>query len=242
MKIVQHAQRIKGKTAVLHGQTPPSAADGGQGQNVYKKTFANPLQKCYDTAIHMANERSPGKRRPFFCGKVGVEHGFTGKDRAGLRIYSAENLRRPPPHCAGRSPTISASNRLQRCIAIVRAVRTGVYRKGQRAKPLHPADLQLRRSAVPVLGKVAAGYPITAIENIEEYVMFGAQYDPAELFGLRVQGESMKNVGIMDGDIVIVLPARPRGKRYDCGRPDRRRGDGQALFQGKGPFCFAARK
>ena len=58
---------------------------------------------------------------------------------------------------------------------------------------------------VPVLGKVAAGYPITAIENIEEYVMFGAQYDPAELFGLRVQGESMKNVGIMDGDIVIVL-------------------------------------
>ena len=49
---------------------------------------------------------------------------------------------------------------------------------------------------VPVMGKVAAGVPITAVENVEGYVAFGARYDPSELFALRVQGESMKKIGI----------------------------------------------
>lgn len=57
---------------------------------------------------------------------------------------------------------------------------------------------------VPIMGKVAAGVPITAVENVEGYVTFGGRYDPSELFALRVQGESMKKIGIMDGDLVIV--------------------------------------
>ena len=58
---------------------------------------------------------------------------------------------------------------------------------------------------VPVVGKVAAGEPITAIQNIEFYVPVSEQLKRGrELFALRIQGESMVNAGILDGDIVIV--------------------------------------
>ena len=60
---------------------------------------------------------------------------------------------------------------------------------------------------VPVLGKVTAGLPILAEENFDGYVEFATptrQYDPKDLFALRVSGTSMIGVGIMDGDYVIV--------------------------------------
>ncbi|MBB6452827.1 repressor LexA [Salirhabdus euzebyi] len=58
----------------------------------------------------------------------------------------------------------------------------------------------------PVIGKVTAGEPITAIENIEEYVPVPAHLATSEddLFVLNVQGESMIEAGILDGDRVIV--------------------------------------
>ena len=60
---------------------------------------------------------------------------------------------------------------------------------------------------VPVLGKVTAGLPILAEENFDGFVEFATptrQYDPKDLFALRVSGTSMIDVGIMDGDYVIV--------------------------------------
>lgn len=60
-------------------------------------------------------------------------------------------------------------------------------------------------SAIPVIGTVTAGQPVTAFEDITGYVSFEApNYDPNELFALKIKGESMINVGILDGDIVIV--------------------------------------
>ena len=57
---------------------------------------------------------------------------------------------------------------------------------------------------VPILGKVAAGVPITAIENIEGYLPFsGLHSNVKDFFALRVQGESMINAGILDGDYII---------------------------------------
>lgn len=59
---------------------------------------------------------------------------------------------------------------------------------------------------VPVIGKVTAGLPITAIENIEEYIpvpQSAAQSDD-HLFILIIEGDSMVNAGILDGDKVIV--------------------------------------
>ncbi|MBQ7743972.1 MAG: transcriptional repressor LexA [Ruminococcus sp.] len=59
--------------------------------------------------------------------------------------------------------------------------------------------------SVPVLGKVAAGNPILAIEDIECYVPVPEKLKRGkELFALRIQGESMINAGILNDDIVIV--------------------------------------
>lgn len=59
---------------------------------------------------------------------------------------------------------------------------------------------------VPLIGKVTAGLPITAIENVEEYFPLPDSYGTSEdqLFMLEVMGESMIEAGILDGDYVIV--------------------------------------
>lgn len=59
--------------------------------------------------------------------------------------------------------------------------------------------------SIPVIGNVAAGLPILAEENIEEYFPVPADVVPkGESFILNVRGESMVNVGILDGDRVFV--------------------------------------
>ena len=59
---------------------------------------------------------------------------------------------------------------------------------------------------VPLIGKVTAGNPITAIENIEEFFPLPNTYGTSEenLFMLEIMGESMIEAGILDGDYVIV--------------------------------------
>ncbi len=60
---------------------------------------------------------------------------------------------------------------------------------------------------VPMLGKVTAGEPITAIENIEEYIPLPERMVANEhenVFVLTIQGESMIEAGIYDKDLVIV--------------------------------------
>ena len=59
---------------------------------------------------------------------------------------------------------------------------------------------------IPLLGKVTAGSPIEAIEVPDEYFSVPAAMinSKKEMFSLRVSGESMINVGIYDGDIIIV--------------------------------------
>ncbi|MCE9598460.1 MAG: transcriptional repressor LexA [Spirochaetia bacterium] len=58
---------------------------------------------------------------------------------------------------------------------------------------------------VPLLGRVAAGMPILAQENIEEYLSFPKSMVPdTSVFALRVAGESMKDAGILDGDIAVI--------------------------------------
>ncbi|MEC1179238.1 transcriptional repressor LexA [Metasolibacillus meyeri] len=59
---------------------------------------------------------------------------------------------------------------------------------------------------VPLIGKVTAGLPISAIENIEEYFPLPNTYGSTEdqIFMLEIMGESMIEAGILDGDYVIV--------------------------------------
>jgi len=64
--------------------------------------------------------------------------------------------------------------------------------------------------SVPVVGRVAAGEPILAEQNIEAYFPLPADYAPNtrnDLFALEVKGESMIEMGILNGDILIVEAA-----------------------------------
>lgn len=58
---------------------------------------------------------------------------------------------------------------------------------------------------IPLVGTITAGQPITAVEDITDYINF---HEPksysGELFALKVRGESMINAAILDGDIVVV--------------------------------------
>ena len=56
---------------------------------------------------------------------------------------------------------------------------------------------------IPVLGRVSAGIPLYAEENIESYIYTDLNHG-GEYFGLRVQGDSMNAARIMEGDIVVV--------------------------------------
>ena len=60
-------------------------------------------------------------------------------------------------------------------------------------------------TSIPVIGRVAAGEPILAEQNVESYFPFPADMLPnTEVYMLNVRGDSMINVGILDGDQVIV--------------------------------------
>ncbi len=71
-------------------------------------------------------------------------------------------------------------------------------RRGHRARTLRTAQ---RPGALPLVGRIAAGSPLLAVENIESQFTLERFRD---CFLLRVQGESMTGAGIMDGDLVVV--------------------------------------
>ncbi len=63
---------------------------------------------------------------------------------------------------------------------------------------------------VPILGRVAAGRPILAVENLEGTVVVDKDFlmRQENVFALKVQGDSMKDAGIVDGDLVIARQQR----------------------------------
>ncbi|WP_088007887.1 transcriptional repressor LexA [Indiicoccus explosivorum] len=74
---------------------------------------------------------------------------------------------------------------------------------------ISPEDMVIEKSPVlhvPLIGKVTAGMPITAIENVEEYFPLPQSYgtEDDQIFMLEISGNSMIEAGILDGDYVIV--------------------------------------
>ena len=60
-------------------------------------------------------------------------------------------------------------------------------------------------TGLPLIGRVAAGAPLLAVEHIERHVAVGPDlFSPAPDYLLRVAGESMRDVGILDGDLLAV--------------------------------------
>lgn len=67
-------------------------------------------------------------------------------------------------------------------------------------------ELGIKPKRIPVIGVVAAGHPILAVQDIDEYFPLppDLKNDAGELFMLKIHGESMINAGILNGDNVIV--------------------------------------
>jgi repressor LexA len=60
-------------------------------------------------------------------------------------------------------------------------------------------------SRVPIVGTITAGQPITAVQDITDYISFQSNKNySGELFALKIRGESMINAGILNDDIVII--------------------------------------
>jgi repressor LexA len=99
----------------------------------------------------------------------------------------------------------------------VRAILSSLVKKGYiKRKPLVSRGIELAREvksslipddssvSVPVLGRIAAGLPVLAVENIEGSITLDKNFFSGDrIFSLRVEGESMRGAGIFDGDYVV---------------------------------------
>ena len=82
-----------------------------------------------------------------------------------------------------------------------------IRRDATKPRALELLDSPLSRGrSIPLVGKVTAGTPILALENIEDYLIMPLDLigQEKDIFALRVQGESMIDAGILDGDIIVV--------------------------------------
>jgi repressor LexA len=126
-----------------------------------------------------------------------------------IKRYSSEHGYPPTVRDIGKAIGLTSSSTVHAHLANLEKL--GLLRRD----PTKPRALELLGEAarkvvpgpsgLPLVGRVAAGTPILAEENIEDYVQVPpiAGGEEGE-YVLRVRGDSMKNVGILDGDFVVV--------------------------------------
>jgi repressor LexA len=74
-----------------------------------------------------------------------------------------------------------------------------------RAMTLATDEAKAAGTTIPLLGRIAAGTPVMATEQVEDYVAVPADFTSSgDHFALRVTGDSMIEAGILDGDLVVV--------------------------------------
>lgn len=76
-----------------------------------------------------------------------------------------------------------------------------IVRDAKYSRAIKPTA-EYNSSMVPLVGNITAGKPILAVEEIEDYIPYPSK-DADGLFALKVVGFSMKNAGILDGDIIV---------------------------------------
>jgi repressor LexA len=124
-----------------------------------------------------------------------------------IKSYSSKNGYPPTVRDIGKAIGLTSSSTVHAHLANLE--KAGALRRDP-TKPRAMEILDKAKKAVvpaglPLVGRVAAGQPILAEENIEEYVEVPqiAGGDEGE-YVLKVQGDSMKNAGILEGDYVVV--------------------------------------
>jgi repressor LexA len=114
-----------------------------------------------------------------------------------IRQYSQEHGYAPSIREIGDAVGIRSTRAVKYHLDVL--VNQGVIeRVAGKARSLKTA---VRPDALPLVGRIAAGSPVLAVENIESHVSLSRFRD---CFLLQVHGESMRDAGIMDGDMVIV--------------------------------------
>ena len=129
-----------------------------------------------------------------------------------IKRYSAVNGYPPTVRDIGKAVGLASSSTVHAHLANLEKI--GLLRRD----PTKPRAIELLdraaagvrsfvRPGLPLVGQVAAGQPVLAEENIEDYIATPSFAGGEEgEYLLRVRGESMKNVGILDGDLVVVRP------------------------------------
>src|SRR3712207_3082382 len=130
-----------------------------------------------------------------------------------IKSYSARYGYPPTVRDIGKAVGLASSSTVHAHLANLE--KAGLLRRD----PSKPRALELldkaadavksmvRPNGLPLVGHVAAGQPILAEENIEDYVQVPTLAGGEEgEYVLRVRGESMKNAGILEGDYVVVRP------------------------------------
>ena len=80
------------------------------------------------------------------------------------------------------------------------------------------SSLSLSQLTLPLIGRVAAGSPILAQEHIEQtYFLENSLFQQRPDYLLKVRGMSMRDAGIMDGDLLAVQSTKEAKKWPDCG-------------------------
>lgn len=114
-----------------------------------------------------------------------------------IQRYTNQHGFAPSVREIARAVGIKSTRAVQYHIDIL--VRDGLLeRQDRRARTLRTAQ---RPDALPLIGRIAAGSPLLAVENVESQFTLERFHD---CFLLRVQGESMTGAGIIDGDLVVV--------------------------------------
>ncbi len=136
---------------------------------------------------------------------------YTQPGRTRERVYRyvrARLLEGEPPtvrevqEAMGFGAVESARKQLDALVAEGRLVKTPGLARGYRLAELR--NERGRTTRVPVVGRIQAGDLRAAIEAPEGHVVARTRFRSEDLFALRVQGESMIGLGILDGDVVIV--------------------------------------
>ena len=151
-----------------------------------------------------------------------IERGTTDKQRRILEVireFTAEMGYPPSVREIGERVGLSSSSTVQSHLKTLE--RRGLLRRDPtKPRALVPSDMVLRAAApaarrdpategvaVPIVGRVAAGVPITAVENVEDTFVLPASFVGRNgAFMLRVKGDSMIEAAILDGDLIVVEP------------------------------------
>jgi repressor LexA len=151
-----------------------------------------------------------------------IDRGTTEKQHRILdviRSFTAEMGYPPSVREIGERVGLSSSSTVQSHLKTLE--RRGLLRRDPtKPRALVPADMVLRAAAspaqrdagpetisLPIVGRVAAGAPITATENLEDTFVLPASFVGKNgSFMLRVKGDSMIDAAILDGDLIVVEP------------------------------------